>query len=322
MEGAASKEKIVLRINLDETSICAQPVCRRGTVCLESRVARSIGQKANKRLRRTNLTYVAVICDVREVQQVLPQFLLSNEGAMRKRDAEGLAAMLRPTTILIRRRSAWNDQRMMVEILRKIATQLQPFLTTYQPVLFLDAARQHTTQFVLASAVRLRLWPIIIPAGSTFLLQPLDTHAFSLFKRRLEEGYNALAAEGNAPSIDLFLRSVKRAIEGVIMQCDWACAFDANGFSTNQAKVSERVRSALGLSAPLDIEMGVPQIDTVTVCFPKRARVPWETVLAPILPRRHELRRSRPLSSNAAPALIYGRTRSQTRLIRDGVKSA
>ena len=74
MEGAASKEKIVHRINLDETSICAQPVCRRGTVCLESRVARSIGQKANKRLRRTNLTYVAVICDVREVQQVLPQF--------------------------------------------------------------------------------------------------------------------------------------------------------------------------------------------------------------------------------------------------------
>lgn len=321
LESKASSAKIPLRLNLDETSICVQPLCEKGTICISSRVARTIGHAVDKRLQRTRVTYLAVICDAPEIQINMPQFVLCNEATVKRRDADRLAAMMGPSVVLIRRKSAWLDAGVMVDILRWIARYLQPFMNSFQPILLFDAARQHITPRVLATAVRLRLWTIIVPAGTTGVLQPLDTHTFSRFKHWLRAECNVKGERDNGDQVHAFLSALKRSIEAVVLRTDWSSAFSSNGFAFQQECVSSRVLTALKWDVPVWAGSDVPSLDTLSLCFPKRTRVQREIILAPLLPPRVQLRRARPLADLArtSSSEVLGKTRSQTKRLRCGI---
>ena len=50
------------------------------------------------------------------------------------------------------------------------------------------AVRRRT---VLAACIDARMWPLLVPARATWLLQPLDTHVFLSFKACLRREYQA-----------------------------------------------------------------------------------------------------------------------------------
>ena len=53
-----------------------------------------------------------------------------------------------------------------------------------QPILLLDTAKMHFSTAVLQACSRTRVWPVLVPASTTWLLQPLDTHAFAAYRVR------------------------------------------------------------------------------------------------------------------------------------------
>ena len=134
--------KTVLRINMDETSVCLWQGQGKGTVLFRKRRdppgAESV-QRADRSKRRTCMTYVAFICDGPELQPLLPHVIIGKCGTFLARDFPDLQAASPANVELIRQESAWNDARLQARIVRKLGLALRPVLGDFQPVLLMDA---------------------------------------------------------------------------------------------------------------------------------------------------------------------------------------
>ena len=108
--------------------------------------------------------------------------------------------------ILLRRRSAWVDGALCAWIVRRLAHALGHYMPTHQPILFLYALRAHVTNGVFAACAEVQIWPVVVPARMTWLLQPADTHAFLAYKICLQQLCHAArvrAADGDLTLADL-----------------------------------------------------------------------------------------------------------------------
>ena len=65
--------------------------------------------------------------------------------------------------------------------------QHPPLVRRWQPVLVMDACRLHLHRSLAEACLREGVWLVIVPARLTWLLQPLDTHAFQPYKHFLRE---------------------------------------------------------------------------------------------------------------------------------------
>ena len=261
------------------------------------------------------MTYAAIICDNKDVQKHVPQFLVGNEATLKKKRLGALERLLHPHVKLLRRKSAWCNQEVIIEILRDMAAFARA--RGYQPLVLWDAARAHVTPRVLSAAHRMGVWLCVIPAGSTHLLQPLDTHCFARFKHSLVENVNRSAMDGSGHCpIETFLRCARKAIYDEVLNRSWAHAFAANGYGEagrQTEEVSQRVMKELNTEKYFRISSDRPCLEDVSVCFPKRVKLSERTVFAPFmqvvpsLARRRAIEPSRPL---------MGRTRSETAALR------
>ena len=89
--------------------------------------------------------------------------------------------------------------------------------------------------FCLRTLAALRecdIWPVVIPARMTSLLQPLDTHVFSRFKMCLRTRLHQLMLTGANEDLTsgLVVDALLHAIKGVLQRHEWAPAFAHNGF--------------------------------------------------------------------------------------------
>lgn len=283
--------KAVLRINMDETSVCLWQGQSKGTVLFRKRrdpPGAEPVQRADRRKRRTCLTYVSFICDRPALQPLLPQVIIGNFGTFLARDFPGLQAASPGNVELIRQKSAWNDAKLQARIVRKLGLALRPFLGEFQPVLLMDAVPLHFAEPVRQACFAWGLWPVIIPAKMTFLLQPCDTHVFQAFKQHLRSGVQEarLGTTGGELTIAEFLACMYKSIRQVVQGQRWSEAFDKDGFGAEQTKVSSYVRRQLGLG---DTAVEVPSAcltqPELELCFPKRARVTIGRFLRPAMAR-------------------------------------
>ena len=163
----------------------------------------------------------------------------------------------------------------MVNILRRLALALKPFAEEYQPVLYMDALRSHLATSVLNALSACHLWPVIVPAGMTHELQPLDTHCFSAFKNSLRGRYAAARGRhlhGDVP-MPVFVGCVRESIDEVIMGRQWSSAFQHNGFGHNQASVARRLWESVGLQAHESVSWGAPTLTQIQLCLPRSAGI-------------------------------------------------
>ena len=314
--------KVPLRINLDETSICLYQGEGKGTIIADKKRSRPM-QNVSRGKRRCCLTHVAFLCDRPDVQPLLPQVLIGNEATFLVGLLPTLNLERPPSVRLLRQKSAWNCGETCARIIRMLGATLAPYTDAVQPILLLDAVRIHTTPQVLAACNAMKIWPVLVPAKLTWLLQPLDTDAFLPFKRRLRAAYQdacARSADGTLTTRQ-FLPCVYDAVNGVLSGRCWETTFEQNGFGSNQTNISPYVMRQLQIDAPPSILAVRPTLPQLVCCFPKRTKVPtaalWRqfdrvptATPAPSAPSSSHL----PAPASAVvPALREPRTRAEHR---------
>ena len=272
----------LLRVNLDGTPICFFQGAGKGNVFLPQNHRARQNVKAGD--CRKYCTHLAFICDDMSIQKVLPQILIANEHSMTNHQLLALRRLCPPHVRILRRRSAWVDAQVLTLILIWLADALVPYLSAVQPVLLLDAYRVHYAPMVIETCTRRRLWLIITPARLTWLLQPLDTHAFLPYKMLLHRAYQQARINCVDGTVGLagLVASVLTAITDVLERRAWAVAFDHNGFGNNQARVSDRVTSWLQMARPVRIPDDRPSLDQLRSAFPRRVRVAVLNILRPL----------------------------------------
>ena len=322
-------------MNLDETSVCLFQGGGKGTVLCRKRrreATREVAQPASSSTKRTCLTHIAMVCDRPDVQPLLPQVIIGNEATFKARELLALQTACPGNVHLLRQKSAWINIGVIVGVVRLLGAALRklshpPLVRRWQAVLLMDAHRAHYHRSVLAACLTAGIWPIIVPARMTWLLQPLDTHGFKVYKEHLREAYQRarLLTPTGELSMAQFVAALCDTIRHVLQGRRWAAAFDQDGYGHMQAQVCGTLLQRLQAPGPLVVPASMPTLAQLRLCFPRRAVVPPlglllrpyqqrpEAVVAavavPVLPRGRPLLPRRPAVA-ARPGPV---TRSQSR---------
>lgn len=276
--------KCLLRVNLDETAVCLHQGGGRGSLFVTKRQRAGLVESAPTNKRRCYMTHVGLICDRTDLQPLLPQVLVANEATLQAGTLAALSAACPPNVRLVRQKSSWNNGHLCALIVGLIMEALGVHAGLLQVVLILDAARLHFGPPMINACRRHGVWPLFVPAKLTWLLQPLDTHGFSLFKHTLRMAHRrarARSADGVVPFAD-FLQCIYTAIRTVLQGRRWSSAFDADGFGQRQLQLSTRVVEELQLSGDVSIPSTRPTDEQLRLCFPRRARVPVASMWIPV----------------------------------------
>jgi len=272
---------------MDETSVCMFQGGAKGTV-LRSKRHRGADEpveRASLAKKRTCLTHCGMICDRSDLQPLLPQVIIGNCATFLLRDWESLRAGLPPNVHLIRQKSAWNNVKVCVWIIGLLHSALRGHLEHLQPILFLDACRLHLHRGVIAACARHGIWVVIIPAKLTWLLQPCDTHAFQRYKAYLKSACQRRRAQADdgALSVRCLVESICETILHVLQGQKWTLAFDLDGFGRQQEEISMYLQRQLGLNGAPMVASSRPSEEQVGICFPRRSKVPYASLLRPFL---------------------------------------
>ncbi len=229
----ASAPRRLLHLNLDETAVGLAPhplhglVVRRRHWGADARGPRVPVRKGDL---RTFVSYVAVISDNDELQKSLPHFIIGNKSVFTLALMQTVGSERRASTHVWRAVSSWNSTGFVLAMLNYISLALDDWRWQYEPVLTLDVAPCHISKevFVRAKEVDIRL--NFVPAGATFLLQPLDARGFFSFKRWLRTEYQSLRQLGHGQVSKLdWMRLLVRAREDFWCQRSWRKSFSVTG---------------------------------------------------------------------------------------------
>jgi hypothetical protein len=145
---------------------------------------------------------------------------------------------------------------LMPQILTLVRRSVRQRLPHAEVTIVLDAASQHTSDTVLRHASLLNVHLVFVPAGLTWLLQPLDTHVFASLKRVLasmQQRERARRPPGPLPS-GLWIDLLAEATFQVLVRGDWSRAFGANGLTGETTGLRSRIGRELGASLPLPLQ--------------------------------------------------------------------
>jgi hypothetical protein len=98
---------------------------------------------ASRKDIRTAFLFVAFICDDVASQLRLPHVVLAPRGFVLERYAPSMVARMPRNIYVVRRRSAWMDLPMMIQVIRLLGESVQPMLHGIAPVLIMDACKVH-----------------------------------------------------------------------------------------------------------------------------------------------------------------------------------
>ena len=225
------------------------------------------------------MSHIGIVCDSADIQSVLPQFVIGNRQTFTLREITALRRG-RPLNVrLVRQKSAWSNSRLTSTLVRHIAAALGGLgvlAENAQVLLLVDAVKIHYTPEVLRACKAASFWLIVIPPRMTFLLQPLDTDVFALYKWCLQSAYQDARSRSTTAGGDIcmaeFLSCIDVAIQFVLEGRPWSAAFDRDGFGAGQRALGDRVKRRLQLGADSGVPSLRPNDEQLRNCFPRRAR--------------------------------------------------
>ena len=186
------------------------------------------------------MTHACFICDNPRLQRELPQLILLNKRTCNQPVFAQIVRASPPNVYVKQVKSAWMTEEIMCVLIRLLHAHLQDVWDDYEVVLFLDAHGSHIHHNTCVQCNRFHIDLIIIPARLTWLLQPCDTHVFSLYKRYMRRLWNETADLTQNGEIDLlqFFHILYQTIQDIVLNRDWSCAFTANAFHSGVAHLS------------------------------------------------------------------------------------
>ena len=260
-----------LFINFDETSTPLVHVSGKGNVMVVNG-RRAWQANARQRLRggerRMNFTTLAFICNIPEIQPLLPQVIFAAASMLRVGEWNDICENLPHNVDVKRMPSAWNTAQQHLVVLRLLKLILEPLMHEYQPIVFFDAAPLHLRAEVLELMRNLGLWYVIIPARLTWLLQPCDTHVFLKLKRFIKSAFqDEFGDYGERRSIVYMIRLVVRAVRHVLQRYNWHSAFQANGLTSEPNLVSSYIRAQIQQQDLQEFPDDAPDLNELALCF-------------------------------------------------------
>lgn len=283
--------EVPLRINMDETSIKLWPEQKAGHLTTEARLQkRSPGGLASsvaKHRTRASISYVCMVCDDLAIQPILPQILFVSKNVVTKTVVETVTAVLPPNVRIVYSDSTWTTTAKMKDLLRHLKDVLADHLENRQVIFSADCFRAHTTVPVWNTCKLCNMYYFIIPAKTTWILQPCDTHVFAGLKRKYQE--HCLSEMMKDPrghmSVEGVFSCLIKSIEEVVTSRCWSHAFRDLGLTGDQVNVSARVLSKIGLDGPPAVGQGLPTLPMLQCIFPANCVIPITAVFGCFLRR-------------------------------------
>ena len=267
-----------LMLNLDETAVRFYHKPSPGMVIQRSKLRSAHGRaprrKCTASTKRKAVTLVAVICNDSYVQAGLPQWILANKHVCPvsfNREPRARNVRMRVGT------SAWVNENVLAEILADLANACRQLAPGRPCILLMDALKVHYTPKVLAAASDGGLHVVIVPACCTYFLQPLDTDAFSRFKRHYRRAlYNVTSVEETDDvSPRAVVSCIEDAIRHVLQGHHWDAVFSKNGFCQGATRVRTSILRELEWSNVPSLPPGLPTLEEWQAIFPRNAWIPF-----------------------------------------------
>ena len=287
LQGQVPPGRPVLRLNLDETSVRFWYEPRKGLRRPRDEIPRvGFARKASRAQLRKAFSHIAIICDDTSLQPYLPQVLLVNERTVSAELNRRWTSLPGCNAKLWRGKTAWISNKVFARIVRELGKVLRARAGGRQAILLLDAHQCHFSRCTLAACRDYDIWPVVIPARMTSLLQPLDTHVFSRFKMFLRTRLHQIMLTGANEDLtsEQVIDALLHAIKGVLQRHPWAPAFAKNGFGST-FEVRAHLLEVLAWQTPPVIDSELPAYTQFAHCFPRRCDIPFMQLLSGVLPR-------------------------------------
>ena len=166
-------------VNLDETPVAMQMQSRRAYVC---NLIRTLDADWHARIptrdTRSHATLMTAVCDDALLQEHLPQLLLTKDKTLTRAEKTALRHLPLPIRWL-EGSTGWMTSSILKQVFTIYRREIRAVRPNADIVMVSDVASQHVTREVFMHLNRLNLHTLLVPAGMTWLLQPLDTHVFS-----------------------------------------------------------------------------------------------------------------------------------------------
>ena len=147
-------------------------------------------QRVSRSSQRSMMTHVCLLTHDKDVQKVLPQYVISNQRSISAKMLQGME-VVPAEVIFLRRKSAWVTGKVLLQILARLVEALQKYRSKFQPILALDCCKVHLTSEFVKACADAKIWLLYIPTLCTHILQPADTHCFAVYKKFLKERFRA-----------------------------------------------------------------------------------------------------------------------------------
>ena len=168
----------------------------------------------------------------------------------------------------------------MVEVVQLLVRALAGKLKGRRVMLLLDACSIHMGSAFLRCCAWNGILVHFVPAKLTWLLQPLDTHAFARFKVFIGCAYRQEVMREGRCELSAMVRIVERAVRKILQGTLWAYAFDGNGFGKAQRQVRRTILEELDKETAVGPSSQLPTLGQFACMFPKRATLPLADLLA------------------------------------------
>ena len=122
----------------------------------------------------------------------------------------------------------------------------------------------------------------------TSLLQPLDTHVFSLYKRFVRREYEDALVRSRSGEVNIFpfLKILIAAVDHVIQARSWKKAFLQTGFGNQQRELSCSLKQKLQLEVVPVLQPSLPTFDELAVIYPRNAEPAVDYLFELFLPTK------------------------------------
>lgn len=280
MHKHSSCGRLPLHINVDETSVKLLPEPGVGYLAEKARIMkrspRSLVYSTPRGNTRAAFSYVCMVTDDAEIQQILPQLLLVNKKVVSVKDMATIRDILPPNIHVWHGESSWTTTSRMKAVIKLLIDSLAGKLENRQVFLTADCFRAHITQPVWRACKTHRIFYSLVPSKMTWALQPCDTHVFASFKRHLQQKcHESMLAQpdGALTTIGVF-KAVVASISEIVCSRSWEKAFADTGLVGNQSTVSARVLQKLGFSQVPLVGNDLPTLAMLQSVFPKNTVIP------------------------------------------------
>lgn len=299
-----ANSKIPLLINIDESPMPLMYGDAVGNIERRTKkrnADREPRRAATRNDTRVHYTFIAMICNIPWIQELLPQILIVPARALPESSWLTVASRLPQNVYLLRNNTMWVSSKIWVVVLRLLRKSLKRLRIqrTYKVILFADAFGGHITVASMQAMKKYRFWFVLLPAGLTWLMQPLDVQAFVQVKRFLKARFMSLESATDPVRIVVqALLDCVAAVEEFFTTRDWSQVFDVLGLNGTTPPTSKHFLKELDWNVIPDFPRTRPTAQLIRKNTP-RGRELNPAALAGCLP---DLPEASPAHGGVSPA--------------------